>query len=156
MVKFLDIELAFQFVSGAEYGMNSATLSKKTGQIYFESGLGDSDELPEDIDDEDLYIQIPHKRDLDLGIQLVREYVSAHLPEKADEVEAFFRSRGAYSRYKELLSWSNALDKWYKFEEERTETALKKWCVQNTIQIEEGDTGNRTIGSNGENAVYDG
>lgn len=149
MLKFSDIDLAFQFVSSAEYGMNSATLCKETGQTYFESGLGDSDDLPEDIEDSDRYIAIPHKRDLNLGVELVREFVNEYLPAKADEVKSLFQGRGAYSRYKELLGRNNALEKWFKFEEERTESALKSWCAENKIQIEEGGTGDRTISSSG-------
>lgn len=149
MVNFSDIDLAFHFVSGAEFGINSAFLCRDTGQIYFESGFGDSDELPEDIEDSNRYIQIPHKRDLDLGIELVREFVIKNLPEKAGEIENFFRSRGAYTRYKELLSKCNTLEKWYQFEQVRIESALKNWCIQNNIQIEENRIGDRTIGSNG-------
>jgi len=52
-------------------GMHNAYLCKETGRILFTSEMGDSDELPEDVDDSDKYIAIPHKNDLELGKALV-------------------------------------------------------------------------------------
>lgn len=139
MIKFSDIELAFEFVSGASYGMNSCTLCKETGQIYYESGLGDSDELPDDIDDDEKYVSIPHKNDLDLGFQLVREFVSKVMPEKFNQVEHVFRGKGAYSQYKAYLVKNDLLDEWYAFEADKTKATLRYWCAKNNINIEEGD-----------------
>jgi hypothetical protein len=70
-----------------------------------------------------------------------------HLPEKADQFKTFFHSKGAYSRFKELLGNCNALERWFEFERVRTESALKDWCTQNNINIEEGNEGGRIIGS---------
>jgi hypothetical protein len=50
-------------------------------------------------------------------------------------VEQFFRHRGAYARFKELLVSEACLDKWYAFEAESTEQALKDWCVENKINV---------------------
>jgi hypothetical protein len=50
-MKFQDIEHAFMFVSMAPKFANSAILSKETGEIYYVSEFGDSDELPDDVDD---------------------------------------------------------------------------------------------------------
>jgi hypothetical protein len=80
-MKFDDIELAFLFVSGAAQFTNSALLCKETGEIYYISEMGDSDELPEDIEDSDQYIEIPHKNDLDLGNRLVMDFVAEYCPE---------------------------------------------------------------------------
>ena len=139
-MKFFDIDFAFNFVSSAEYGMNSAYLCKDTGKIYYESAFGDSDELPDDFEDSDRYIEIPHKRDLGLGAELVFDFIDEHLPDKAQEVEKIFRSKGAYSKFKELLSRSGLLEKWYEFEQVKAESALIKWCIQNDIEIEDKST----------------
>jgi hypothetical protein len=70
-IEFDEIENAFLFVSmGPMYG-NQAILCRETGKIFYESELGDSDELPDDIDDPEKYIAIPHKNKLDLGKYLV-------------------------------------------------------------------------------------
>ena len=85
-MKFDDIEMAFEYVSSEQPFMHSAYISRKTGQVYYVSELGDSDELPDDIDDEDLYVSIPHKNDLDLGRKLVFNFVAESLPSDIDEV----------------------------------------------------------------------
>jgi hypothetical protein len=134
-ITFDDIENAFMFVSMDQPYMHGAYLCKETGQMFYTSEMGDSDELPDDID-EPKYISIPHKNELDLGKALVIEFVSEFLPEELDRVYSIFRRRGAYSRYKELLSEKGLLDKWYKFEDERQKAALKDWCAENGIEIE--------------------
>ena len=135
-ISFDDIENAFFFVSMDQQFMHNAYLCKETGQIFYTSEMGDSDELPEDIDDPDKYITIPHKNDLDLGKALVIEFTSQYLPEELDRVYSIFCRKGAYSRYKDLLERKGFLDKWYKFEDERQKVALKEWCRENSIEIE--------------------
>ena len=135
-ISFDEIENAFFFVSMDQKYMHNAYLCKETGQIFYTSEMGDSDELPKDVDDPDKYITIPHKNDLDLGKALVIEFTSEYLPEALDRVYSIFRSRGAYSRYKDLLDEKGLLDKWHRFEDERQKVALKKWCRENSIEIE--------------------
>ncbi len=134
-ILFDDIENAFLFVSMDQKFLHNAYLCKETGQIFYTSELGDSDELPDDIDDTEKYITIPHKNDLELGRALVFEFTSEYIPDDMDRIYAFFRSRGAYSRYKDFLNGIGLLDKWYKFEEERQTAALKEWCQDNCIEI---------------------
>ena len=65
-VSFSDLRLAFEFVSSGGMGQNEAYLDRQSGKIYWHSEFGDNDEeLPNDIDDEK-YISIPDKRELDL------------------------------------------------------------------------------------------
>ena len=135
-ISFDDIENAFFFVSMDQKYLHNAYLCKETDQIFYTSEMGDSDELPEDIDDPDKYITIPHKNDLELGKTLVIEFTTEYLPKELDRVDSIFRSRGAYSRYKDLIDEKGLLDKWHKFEDERQKIALKKWCRENRIEIE--------------------
>ena len=134
-IEFSEIEHAFFFVSMDQMYMHNAILCKDTGQIFYTSEMGDSDELPEDIDNPDKYIDIPHKKELDLGKALVIEFTSKYLPEELDKVYSIFRRKGAYSRYKDLLEMKGALEDWYKFENERQVLALKEWCLRNNIEI---------------------
>ncbi len=115
--------------------MHSVYLYKGTGQIFYTSELADSDELPEDIDDPGKYSAILHKNDLGLGKPLVIAFTSEYLPEELDRGYSIFRSRGAYSRYKDLLNEKGLLDRWYRFEYERQKAALKQWCTENGIEI---------------------
>ena len=66
---------------------------------------------------------------------ILLEFTSDFLPEELDRVYSIFRRQGAYSRYKELLSEKGLLEKWYKFEDERQNAALKEWCAENDIKI---------------------
>ena len=134
-MKFNDIENAFIFVSMTPKYTNSAILCKESGEIYYVSGLGDSDELPDDVDDNDKYIEIPHKNDLDLGKALVIEFVSEHLPEDLQEVVNIFNRKGAYARFKQLLENKELLNQWHEHEDKKQEAALKEWCVENSIEI---------------------
>jgi len=134
-ISFDDIENAFFFVSMDQQLMNNAYLCRETGELFYSSEMGDSDELPEDIDDPEKYIAIPHKNELDLGKALVLEFTSRYLPEELDEVSSIFRRKGAYSRYKDLLERKGALEDWYQFEDERRESALREWCRENHIEL---------------------
>jgi hypothetical protein len=74
------------------------------------SEFGDNDEkLPDDIDNEK-YIAIPDKRELDLGEPLVLDFAREFLTDGYDEVRHIFSRRGAYRRYKDLLVRRGALN----------------------------------------------
>ena len=135
-MKFDDIEMAFYYVSSAQPFINHAYISRKTGDVYYTSELGDSDELPDDIDDASIYVSVPHKNHLNLGKRLVFEFVSEFLPDDYDQVSNIFRRKGAYSRFKRLLADRGKLDDWYSFEDERERRALLKWCEDNDIKID--------------------
>ena len=110
-VKYEDLSAAFDFVSFAAPMEHHAYLSLDTGTIYWISELNPLDEeVPEDVETSDRYIPIPHKNDLDLGIDLAL-------------------------RFKELLASEGSLDKWYAFEAESTERALRDWCTANAISV---------------------
>jgi len=120
-VSFSDLQLAFEFVSSGGMGENEAYLDRQSGKIYWHSEVGDNDEeLPDDIDDEK-YISIPDKRELNLGKPLALD----------------FSRRGAYRRYKELLVRRSALERWYDFSNKSEETALREWCAENGIELSE-------------------
>ena len=133
-IKYDDLENAFLFVSMQPPFTNSAILNKETGETYYESGYGDSDELPEDIEDEK-YIEIPHKNDLNLGRNLVFEFVSQHMPSDQEQVYEIFRKRGAYSHYKDLLERRDLLEKWHDYENKQTKEVLLSWCAENNLKI---------------------
>ena len=102
-VSFSDLQLAFEFVSRGGMGENEAYLGRQSGKIYWHSEFDDNnEELPGDIDDEK-YIAIPDKRELDLGKPLVLDFAREFLPDDYDEVRYVFSRRGAYRRFKDLL-----------------------------------------------------
>lgn len=130
------IEEAFLFVSGAAPCECIAVVHRKTGESFFASLMSDYDELPEDVDESDDYIGIPHKNDLDLGKPLVMDFVRSRCPEEIDRVLTIFRRRGAYGRFMDLLEQKGLLDEWYAFEQQRTREALLHWCEKNGIVLD--------------------
>ena len=136
------------FVNSSSYGECTALFDKKTEKIYLQSGLFDMDEFVDDEQlaeeedyDAEIHIEIPHKNDLDLGRDLVFEFVEKFLPEDENKVDQFFSQRGAYSRYKNLLESKGLLDQWHQFENKSELIALSLWCEENEIDI----TGSNSI-----------
>jgi hypothetical protein len=95
-VSWNDLLLAFDFVSSAPMGEHQAFLCKTSGRIYWRSDSFDeldessddleggekaaadeTDKLPDDIEDEDKYLAIPDKRELDLGKPLALDILQA-------------------------------------------------------------------------------
>ena len=136
-VSFSDLQLAFEFVSSGGMGENEAYLDRRSGKIYWHSEFSENhEELPDDIDDEK-YISIPDKRELDLGTPQVLDFAREFLSDSYDEVRHIFSRRGAYRRYKELLVRRGALERWYDFSNKSEETALREWCAENGIETSE-------------------
>ena len=98
------IENAFLFVSSAAPFECTAVVHRKTAETFYASLMAGYDELPDDLDESDDYIGIPHKSDLDLGKPLVMEFVRSGCPEEIDRVLTIFSRRGAYGRFKDLWS----------------------------------------------------
>ncbi len=82
----------------------------------------------------DGYLAVPHKRDLDLGNRLALAFVAQELPDDYETAVGFFRRRGAYRRFKDLLEMRDRLESWYEFENRATEAALLAWCAENGVE----------------------
>jgi hypothetical protein len=138
-VSFKDLEFAYDFVNMGGMGENQAVLDLQSGRIYCRSELlGDleeQEEFPDDIDDDERYIGIPHKNELDLGTTLVFDFVRRFLPDAYDEVRDDFRRKGGYRRFKALLARHGATNRWHDFSSKAEETALRQWCADNAIEL---------------------
>jgi hypothetical protein len=138
-VSFEDILLAFEFVGDSGAGLNQAILCRRTGKIYFHYEFSDleefNDELPDDVEDEKKYINIPDKRELGLGKPLALDFAREVLPDDFDDVRYMFSKRGAYKKFRALLTRRNALDRWRDFEARAAEQALREWCQSNSIEV---------------------
>jgi hypothetical protein len=82
-VKYDELSEAFDFVSFGEPTRHQAYLNRTTGEIYWVSEVNE-DELPEDLDESDQYIAIPHKNDLDLGTSLALRFAAESLPDQSE------------------------------------------------------------------------
>jgi len=131
-----DIEMAFDFVNFGQPYEHEAYLNIHTGETYFYSEFGDNEEeLPENINDETIYISLPHKNDLNLGKKLVLNFAYEYLPEEIEKIENIFHSKGAYSKFKYILETKGIIEKWYEYESKAEEKSLREWCRFNKIQI---------------------
>jgi hypothetical protein len=134
-VSFSDLQRAFEFVSSGGMGENKAYLDRQSDKIYWHSEFGDNDEeLPDDIDNEK-YIAIPDKRELDLGKPLALNFAREFLPDDYNVVRHIFSRRGAYRRYKDFLVRRGALERWYDFSNKAEEAALRMWCAESGIDL---------------------
>ena len=135
-VSWYDLLNSFEFVSASHLGEHQAFLCRQSGVFLWHSEfVDDMDELPDDIDDAEKYVQIPDKRALDLSKRLMLDFARDFLPADFDEVRRIFSHKGAYARFKILLHRRKAVDQWYDFEAKATEKALKTWCELNSIEI---------------------
>jgi hypothetical protein len=137
-VAFRKISEAFDFASLGNEGESRAYLCKQTGETDLHFDHSDlNEELPEDIDDEDKYIQLPGKKELGLGKPLALKFASQFLPDDYHKVRDIFSRRGAYARFKDLLEHRRAVQQWYDFEAKSQEEALREWCELNSIEVTE-------------------
>ena len=135
-IKYSDLLDAFELVSASAAFESRAFICTDTGVIYCTSDTLELDEeVPEDLDTSDRYIAIPHKNALNLGRDMVLSFVDQTLPDDYGAVAGFFRSKGAYSRFKRLLESRGVLEAWYLFEANAVEAALRQWCEENSIQL---------------------
>lgn len=135
-VNFAALLDAYQFASPAGTWENSAFVDLENGSIYCASSeIETEEELPEDLETSDRYLILPDKNDLNLGRELALSFVEQELPDEQDKAMDCFRSKGAYRCFKELLEKHEALGKWYAFEAQATQTALREWCHDRGIQL---------------------
>jgi hypothetical protein len=137
-VDFSTLLDAFEFVSSGSRGECEAWLSLDTGECYLRNDYASIDELPEDHDESDRYIPVPHKNDLDLRRDLVIAFTEQEMPNEVDRVWDFFGRRGAYRRFKDLLEYRGLIEKWYDYENRAAERALREWCEEIGVSLSEG------------------
>lgn len=121
-----DIQLGVEFAS-SDYGDNEAFLNIENGEIHF---VGDVvDEIPpSDLYENEKYVQLPSKVDLDLGKRLAINFIVTALPGKLDETYLIFSRKGAYSRFKSMLVSAEKLENWYAYEDAESKKAILDWC----------------------------
>lgn len=136
LIKYQDVDFAFFFVSSGGVGENEAYIDRTSGKIHWYSAFDDNEEeLPDDLDDE-RYIAVPHKNELGLGVKLVINFAYEVMPEYAEEISHIFSRKGAYAKFRSLLERTDFIDKWYAYETEANDKALRKWCTENKIEIQ--------------------
>lgn len=122
----------------ASYGDSEAYVCLATGKIYWkpgEEGVIDDLEIPDDIDDGDKYLPVPDKWSLDLGNQLVFDFVREFAPLCYDDVRQMFRRKGAYRRFGDFVEEKDLFEKWRRYRDDETAKALANWCEENRLEL---------------------
>ena len=88
-LNYSDLEMAIEFASPGFGYDNSAWLDKESGMIYYDSDASE-DELPDDLYENEKYLQISDKREFGLGKQLAIEFTRYFLPDDLDQVYSIF------------------------------------------------------------------
>ena len=135
-VKFQELLDAVESVSMGDFGENSGWLCKQSGEIYVQFAIDpELEELPDDIDDSEKYIQIPDKREIDLGKPLALAFAEEFLPEDFNKVREIFSRRGAYARFNDLLDYRDVRQQWYDYQNKAQVEAVRAWCRDNSIDF---------------------
>lgn len=135
-IDYSELEMAFDFVSGATIALSAAYASRESGKIYWESTELD-EEIPADIGDPKLYVEIPSRLELNLGKQLALSFAAEYLGESYNIVANIFRKRGAYGRFKDLLEATGQLEAWYEYESNSVKLALCEWAESEGFRVTE-------------------
>lgn len=135
-VKISELIDALAFASGPDYFGNEAYVNRETDRVVLVSDeFCDAEDMPDTLDP-DVWVQIPQKAELDLGVHLVTGFVGEFMPDLEMTVRGIFQKKGAYARFKTLLEAQGQLKRWYEYEEANTVDALQNWCVENRIVYE--------------------
>lgn len=137
-IKLSDLDLALDFTSTDFLsGDYFVYINRETGELIHDTeGMdGPDDEVPDDIDDTDKYVPVPTKQDLGLGKPLVIQFSSEVIPDELNTVYEIFSRKGAYQRYKQLLTNLGKLDDWHNYEAEQQKKALVEWCDENDLEV---------------------
>jgi hypothetical protein len=136
IVNVEDFEDAVLMVS--EAGTEAqAWVSLDTGTVHVRSELVDEElaPLPDDIDTSERYVPVPTMNTLDLGMQLVFDFVDAAMPDDEEYVRQMFKRSGAYRRFSELVEERGLTDRWHDFREAQTRAVLASWCEDHGLAL---------------------
>lgn len=131
-----ELEFSMEMVSGDAGFDMQIYISKKTGALVQDAEAFTGEPCPvEDIEYDPDYVLIPGKFELDLGQNLVWQFVRQTIPDLERDVRHIFSRRGAYRRYKKFLESRGLLEAWHAFENNCTRQALLEWCRDHQIPI---------------------
>ena len=131
-----ELEDAVLMVSDAGTG-DEAWVSLDTGAVHVRSDLVDPElaPLPDDIDTSDRYVPVPRVSTLELGLEVVFDFVGAAMPEDEARVRQMFKKAGGYRVFGELVDERGLSERWYDFREAQTRAALAAWCEENGLTL---------------------
>jgi hypothetical protein len=133
--KFNEILDGYEFCAFGDLVDTQAFLSLERGTVHIISGDMELDEEPPEDIETGPYLVLPDKAELQLGKSLAIEFTEEYLPNEVSMVLSFFRKRGAYDNFKELLERKGQLQAWFVYETAAKESRLRQWCAENGIEL---------------------
>jgi hypothetical protein len=84
------LSTSFEYVGSGQPYENGAVLNRESGEFLWRSECSGNldDEWPDGVENDERYLAIPHKRELDLGKPLAIDFVWEFLPDAVDECTA--------------------------------------------------------------------
>jgi hypothetical protein len=136
-VRLDELVSAYHWVEASQSGENQAFVNGASGIALLFGCDGPIDpDGPELEELDESWHAVPGPRDLGLGQRLVFGFVAETLPQCEQEVQGFFRRRGAYAKFKDLLDHHAELEAWYAYESSARDTALLEWAAQVGLVVE--------------------
>ena len=89
--------------------------------------------MPDDIADANRFVAVPDTHALGLGRAQVFEFAQEQLREEYDRGASYFKSPGAYGKFKNLLERREMLEACYEHEAVGIQRALQRWLAQTSI-----------------------
>jgi Uncharacterised protein family (UPF0158) len=126
----VDLEELASFLEGdPQHG--EARIDLKTGEIWPYSPLfGDADEDEDEDDEGDRWLYVDNQGSHDGYRDMERFIASVDDPDIADRLEIAITGRGAFRRFKDVLSrWPNQLERYYQLSNERQRGRARSWLA---------------------------
>ncbi|HED31306.1 MAG TPA: hypothetical protein ENN50_06445 [Prosthecochloris aestuarii] len=135
MLSYSEIVMAFDFVSSGEEGDNHAWICRDSGEIvYFSEVLGLDERRGQDIHSPNC-VAVPHRNDLELGRELVFDFIDEELPDKYASIRDIYADpEDPEGRFRELLQARGVLDRWNDYKAGRIRSSLMTWCQARGIE----------------------
>ncbi len=129
------IEDAFNYISNGQPGDRSAMVHRVTGKVFVASVELGFNLIPPEADKDPDYLPIPRKQDLDPGKGLILKFFNDHAQSEVPQVQAIFTRSGAFRNVKDLMRRLQLLDHWHVYEQQQIEELLRKWCLNNDLNL---------------------
>ncbi|MCP5200408.1 MAG: hypothetical protein H6977_10365 [Gammaproteobacteria bacterium] len=129
-----ELELAVELVSAASGIDSEAYIRRSDLKVIVWIEDGESGPLPPNVSDESLFIAVPTKNELEIDRRLAFEFTESHLSDEYEVVQEFFKKKGAYGRFRDLLERNKKLELWYEYQAKAVQEALRSWCKMHNLK----------------------
>lgn len=130
-----ELERAAMMVEDGD-GSVTALVSRDTGMIHLlnDEYMDEEAPMPSASGGYDGYVLVPSAGILGIGDGLILRFAASHLADDQHIVRDLFSDRNTEG-FARLLQERNAVDAWERFHDETTQTALRRWCEENGLQL---------------------